>query len=138
VGVSNRVRLIGPVPRAELPAWYRSATIVACTPWYGPFGLTSIEAMACGAPVVAYAAGGLTESVVDQVTGVLVPQGAVRALAGALRRLLSDEPRRLSFASAGVDRARSRYTWQRTAAEVERVYAEVVGLPVPAGAGATG
>jgi D-inositol-3-phosphate glycosyltransferase len=126
VGVGDRVRLIGSIPRADLPRWYRSATVVACTPWYGPFGLSSIEAMACGAPVVAYAAGGLTESVVDQVTGVLVAHGAIRALGGALRRLLSDEPRRISFASAGVDRARSRYAWERTAAEVERVYAEVI------------
>ena len=125
LGVLDQVRLLGAVPRSELPNWYRSATVVACTPWYEPFGLTPLEAMACGVPVVAYAVGGLTETIVDKVTGVLVSPGQIHALAVALRRLLADEALRLSYASAGGDRARSRYPWERTAAEVERVYAEL-------------
>ncbi len=125
LGVASQVRLLGLVPRSELPGWYQSAAVVACVPWYEPFGLTPLEAMACGVPVVAYALGGLAESVVDQVTGALVPPGRIHALGVALRRLLADEALRLSYASAGVDRARSRYTWERTGAEVERVYAEI-------------
>jgi glycosyltransferase involved in cell wall biosynthesis len=121
--VGDRVRLLGSVPGADMAAWYRSAHVVACSPWYEPFGLTPLEAMACGVPVVAYAVGGLAESVIDGVTGTLVQPRDVRALGGALRSLLTDEVRRMSYASAAVDRVRSRYTWQRTAAEVERVYA---------------
>jgi glycosyltransferase involved in cell wall biosynthesis len=113
-----------------MPAWYRSADVVACTPWYEPFGLTPLEAMACGVPVVAYAVGGLAESVIDGVTGVLVGPRDVRGLAGALRGVLTDEMRRMSFASAAVDRVRSRYTWERTAFDVERVYALVTGEEV--------
>lgn len=131
LGVADRLRLLGSVPRPEMPGWYRSSAVVGCTPWYEPFGLTPLEAMACGVPVVAYAVGGLAESVVDQVTGVLVAPRNVRALGLTLRRLLSDEALRMSYASAGVDRARSRYAWSRTAAEADRVYAEVTGL-VPA------
>jgi len=121
--LGDRLRLLGSVPGGDMAAWYRSADVVACSPWYEPFGLTPLEAMACGVPVVAYAVGGLAESVIDGVTGTLVQPRDVRALGGALRSLLTDEVRRMSYASAAVDRVRSRYTWQRTAAEVERVYA---------------
>jgi glycosyltransferase involved in cell wall biosynthesis len=128
-GVADRVLLVGSVPRDEMPAWYRSADVVACAPWYEPFGLTPLEAMACGVPVVAYAVGGLAESVIDGVTGVLVTPRDVRGLAGALRSVLADEVRRMSYASAAVDRVRSRYTWERTAADIERVYTTVAGAP---------
>jgi glycosyltransferase involved in cell wall biosynthesis len=136
-GVADRVRILGCVPREDMAAWYRSADVVACAPWYEPFGLTPLEAMACGVPVVAYAVGGLAESVIDGVTGTLVPPRDVRHLAAALRAVLGDEVRRMSYASAAVDRVRSRYTWERTAADVERVYASVTGEPIPAGGALT-
>ena len=136
LGVADRLRILGAVPHDELPAWDRSADVLACAPWYEPFGLTPLEAMACGVPVVAYAVGGIAESVIDNVTGLLVPPRDTLALAGALRGLLGDEVRRMSFASAAIDRVRSRYTWERTAAELERVYRAVSGGegdPAPAG-----
>jgi D-inositol-3-phosphate glycosyltransferase len=126
-GVADRFRLVGAVPHEEMPAWYRSADVLACAPWYEPFGLTPLEAMACGVPVVAYAVGGIAESVIDGVTGTLVRPRDIRALGGALRSLLADEMRRMSYASAAVDRVRSRYTWDRTAFDVARVYASVTG-----------
>jgi D-inositol-3-phosphate glycosyltransferase len=126
-GVGDRVRLIGATPQEDLPGWYRSADVLACAPWYEPFGLTPLEAMACGVPVVAYEVGGIAESVIDNVTGVLVPPRDTPALAGALRGLLGDEVRRMSYASAAIDRVRSRYTWERAAVDLERVYAAVTG-----------
>jgi D-inositol-3-phosphate glycosyltransferase len=136
-GVGDRVRIVGCVPREDMPSWYRSADVVACAPWYEPFGLTPLEAMACGVPVVAYAVGGLAESVIDGVTGTLVPARDIRRMATALRSVLSDEVRRMSYASAAVDRVRSRYTWERTAADVERVYTSVTGEPIVAGGALT-
>ncbi len=132
-GVADRVRLLGSVRREDMPAWYRSADVLACAPWYEPFGLTPLEAMACGVPVVAYAVGGLAESVIDGVTGVLVRPRDVRQLASALRGVLGNPVLRMSYASAAGDRVRSRYPWDRTAAEMERVYATVTGEPVIAG-----
>ncbi|MFG2044766.1 glycosyltransferase [Dactylosporangium sp. NPDC048998] len=133
-GVADRLRFIGAVGHDEMAAWYRSADVLACAPWYEPFGLTPLEAMACGVPVVAYEVGGIAESVIDNVTGVLVPPRDTAALAAALRTLLGDEVRRMSFASAAIDRVRSRYTWERTAAELERVYRSVTGGDPEAGA----
>jgi glycosyltransferase involved in cell wall biosynthesis len=130
-GVADRVRLVGHVPRPEMPAWYHSAAVVASATWYGPAPLVPLEAMACGVPVVAYGMGGVAESVIDGVTGVIVPARDVRGLAGALRALLRDNVRRMSMSSAAVDRVRSRYTWDRVAFDTERVYSRVLGRTEP-------
>ena len=88
-GVADRVVLLGRVSRADLPALIRSADAVVCVPWYEPFGIVPLEAMACGVPVVASAVGGMIDSVVDGVTGLHVPPrdpdragGRPRAAAG--------------------------------------------------------
>ncbi len=126
--VADRVRLVGAVPAQQMPRWYRSADVLAAAPWYEPFGLTPLEAMACGVPVVATAVGGLTDTVVDGVTGDLVPARDFRALGGALRRLLGDEMRRFSYAAAAVDRAGHSYSWRRVATQLAAVYAALAGL----------
>ena len=124
-GVADRLTLVGGVRRQELPAWYRSADVLACPAWYEPFGLTPLEAMACGVPVVAYGLGGFTDTVVDGVTGHLVPPRDPHALATTLRRLLREPSRRMAYATAAVDRARSCYSWRRTAEQLTRLYARL-------------
>jgi glycosyltransferase involved in cell wall biosynthesis len=124
-GVADRVHLLGAVTRPDMPALIRSADIVACAPWYEPFGLVPVEAMACGVPVVASAVGGLTDTVIDGVTGLLVPPRRPDRMAAALRTLLADRSLQLSFRSAALDRARSRYGWDRIGVETQRVYGEV-------------
>jgi glycosyltransferase involved in cell wall biosynthesis len=122
VGVADRVRLPGAAAPAQMPQWYRSADVVACTPWYEPFGLTPLEAMACGVPVVTYAVGGLQESVVDGLTGLQVPPGDVSALAAALHRVCAEPALRERLGRAAVHRARAYYTWDRTASLLGQTY----------------
>jgi D-inositol-3-phosphate glycosyltransferase len=129
--VAGRVRLLGRVGRGELPALYRSADLVVNVPWYEPFGIVPLEAMACGVPVVASAVGGLVDSVVDGVTGVHVPPRRPRLLAAAAAELLADPGRRAALAAAGARRARRRYGWDRIAGSTMEVYA---GLLAAAGA----
>ena len=135
-GVADRVRLLGAVARADVPAPLRSADAVVCVPWYEPFGIAPLEAMACGRAVVASAVGGIQDTVVDQVTGLLVPPRRPDVLAGDLRRLLAAPTRALAFGIAGRDRVLARYGWDRIAASTLGVYEEVlaerVGTPVPA------
>ncbi|MFI9454748.1 glycosyltransferase [Amycolatopsis sp. NPDC052450] len=126
LGVTDRVRLPGLVSREQMPALLRSADAVVCTPWYEPFGIVPLEAMACGVPVVATAVGGLTDTVVDGVTGLLVPPRNPKELAGALRRLLNDASACESFGIAGADRVRARYSWDRVAADTLRAYGRVL------------
>jgi D-inositol-3-phosphate glycosyltransferase len=128
-GVRDRVRLAGAVPREEMPAWYRSADLMVAAPWYEPFGLTPLEAMACGVPVVATAVGGLRDTVVDGITGVLVRPRDPAGLGHAIRRLLADPVRRLGLGAAAADRARSRYSWNRAAEQLTAVYRAAAGIP---------
>lgn len=121
-GVADRVRLLGQVGRPQMPELLRSADLVLCTPWYEPFGIVPLEAMASGVAVVAAAVGGLTDTVVDGVTGELVPPQRPDVLAGTLRRLLDDPAVREAYGVAGMDRARSRYSWDRIATDILRVY----------------
>jgi D-inositol-3-phosphate glycosyltransferase len=131
-GVGDRVRLVGAVPADEMPAWYRSADLLAATPWYEPFGMTVLEAMACGVPVVASAVGGLVDTVVDGVTGDLVAPRDPAGLARALRRLLGDENRRIAYGAAACDRAVQSYSWPRIARRLANVYASVAQAPAEA------
>ena len=119
-GMGDRLALLGAVGRARVPALLRSADVVACCPWYEPFGMVAVEAMACGVPLVATRVGGLAESVVDGVTGLLVPERCPAAIAGALDRLLGDPVMRGRMGAAGAVRAR-RFGWDQVAAETFEV-----------------
>ncbi|GII31608.1 glycosyltransferase [Planotetraspora mira] len=125
-GVGDRVRFIGRIGRSELPSLMRSAAALVSVPWYEPFGMVALEGMACGVPVVASAVGGQKETVVNGVTGLLVPPRHPRALAKALRTLLDDPVRRTAYGIAGADRAKVRYGWGRIASETLAVYDEVL------------
>ncbi|MET8309991.1 glycosyltransferase [Micromonospora sp. NPDC005173] len=130
-GVADRVRLVGAVPREEMGRWYRSADLLVAAPWYEPFGLTPLEAMACGVPVVGTAVGGIRDTVVDGTTGLLVPARDPRALAAAIQRLLDDRIRRFTYATAARERVRSRYSWAVTAERLAEVYGEVAAVRRP-------
>jgi glycosyltransferase involved in cell wall biosynthesis len=116
----------GAVARVDMPALLRSADVVACTPWYEPFGIVALEAMACGVPVVAAAVGGMLDTVVHDVTGWLVAPRRPGEVADAINTLLHDEFLRQSLGAAGRDRARARYSWDRIAADTLRIYDRLV------------
>jgi D-inositol-3-phosphate glycosyltransferase len=133
--VGDRVRLVGRVPRLEMPLWYRSADLLVAAPWYEPFGLSPLEAMACGIPVIGTSVGGIAETVVEGLTGDLVPPRDPRALGTAIRRLLGDPVRHLAYATAAIDRARQVYSWKRIAAQLSSVYSTLSGVHTrPSGA----
>lgn len=124
--VADRVRFLGRVGRAELPALVRSADVVASVPWYEPFGMVPLEAMACAVPVVASGVGGLVDTVVDGVTGLLVPPRDAGALAEALAGLLADPALRATLGHAGARRARARYGWPKVAVTTLGAYARAM------------
>jgi glycosyltransferase involved in cell wall biosynthesis len=125
LGVEDRVHLRGRLDRGAVPALMRSADAVVCVPWYEPFGIVPLEAMACGVPAVVSSVGGLVDSVVDGVTGLHVPPRHPERLAAALRHLLADPARRRSLGAAGIVRARSRYGWDRIAHATLEAYASL-------------
>lgn len=126
LGVSSAVHFRGQVPRERIPALLRSADVVVCAPWYEPFGIVPLEAMACGIPVVAAEVGGLADTVVDGVTGLHVPPHDPDAIADALGVLLPDRARRGALGEAGRRRVEARYTWDQVAARTERIYRQAI------------
>jgi glycosyltransferase involved in cell wall biosynthesis len=131
-GLADRVSLIGPLSRDQVPALLRSADVVTCVPWYEPFGIVALEAMACGRPVVASAVGGQLDTVIDGETGVHVPPRDPGRLAAVLRDLLADPARRDRLGQAGRVRVAERYTWPTVATATEDVYRRIVA-PVRTG-----
>jgi glycosyltransferase involved in cell wall biosynthesis len=125
LGVGDRVRLIGSVSRAGVPALMRSADVLVTVPWYEPFGMVPLEALACGVPVVASAVGGHLDTVAG--CGVLVPPRRPRALSRALCDLLTRPGLRAALSAAGARRARARYGWPRIAEQTESVYRNLAG-----------
>lgn len=124
-GVADRVDFRGQVTRDVLPALLRSADLVVCAPWYEPFGIVPLEAMACGVPVVASEVGGMRDTVVHGVTGAHVPPRDPHALAATVRALLADPDVR---ARMGAEAARwaGRYAWSRVARDTLAVYEDMV------------
>ena len=125
-GVEHLVSFRGQLPHDALPSVLRSADVVVCAPWYEPFGIVPLEAMATGVPVVAAAVGGLLDSVVHEVTGLHVPPRDPAAIAAALTTLLDDPDSLERLGQAGAARVRERYTWDKVAADTERVYGRML------------
>lgn len=126
-GVADRVQFLPQVPHTTVPALLRSADVVVTTPWYEPFGIVPVEAMACGRPVVGSAVGGLLDTIVPDRTGVLVPPRDPDALAHALRSLLERPEECERLGANGVRRVAQHYTWPRVAASTVEAYRMVLG-----------
>jgi D-inositol-3-phosphate glycosyltransferase len=126
LGVADRVHLLGSVPHDRLPDLLRWTDAVIATPWYEPFGIVPLEAMACGRPVIGSAVGGLLDTVVPGETGTLVPPRDPAALAAAVADLLADDAGRARMGRAARRRALAHYGWDDVAAAVESAYLDVV------------
>jgi D-inositol-3-phosphate glycosyltransferase len=127
-GVGAQVRFLGAVAHDEVPEILRSVDVVACTPWYEPFGIVPLEAAACERPVIASAVGGMLDTVVHERTGLLVPPRDPGAVAGALLRL-SDRGFRLRLGATARIRAERRYGWAAVARQTFEAYTEVAAFP---------
>ncbi|MEJ7706785.1 MAG: glycosyltransferase [Nocardioidaceae bacterium] len=125
-GTSDRVHFTGRVGRNQVPALIRSVDIVVAVPWYEPFGIVPLEAMACGRPVVGSAVGGLLDTVVPGETGELVPPRRPDLLATALQELLAAPQHRAAYGRAGFERAARLYRWEHIAVQTEAVYEAVM------------
>jgi glycosyltransferase involved in cell wall biosynthesis len=122
----REVRLLGPVDPEALPGLYNCATCLAHPAWYEGFGLTPLEALACGTPVVASSASSIPEVVGE--AGLLVDPGDVEGWTAALARLLGDLALQRELSERGIQRARE-FTWSRAAASTWQVFDSV--LPPP-------
>ena len=126
LGITDVVRFEDPVPRTELPQWYRAADLV-CVPSYSEsFGLVALEAQACGTPVVATAVGGLRTAIADGISGVLVDGHDPRAWSSILARLIQEPQRRVLLSMGAIEHA-SHFGWDATARGTLDIYDRIIG-----------
>lgn len=132
LGLQKRIPLLGRRPHDEVVAEMRSALAFVNPPiWNEPFGRTSIEAMACGAPLINSDSGAIHEIAQDEVSALIYPKEDVGALADRMTRVLVDSDLRVRLARAGAQRVRDEFTIGAVLDKTEAMLFEVAGRPAP-------
>jgi glycosyltransferase involved in cell wall biosynthesis len=125
-GITDAVRFEGLVCREGLRDYYGAADVFATTPWYEPFGITPLESMACGTPVLGSRVGGIPYTVRDGVTGWLVPPRDPVAIADRLG-WIGDRRHDLGrFRAAAVRHVHASFRWADVGEQLDAVLREVV------------
>ncbi len=119
---SGVIWIPGMLTKREVIQILSHATVFACPSRYEPLGIVNLEAMACGAAVVASAVGGIPEVVADGETGLLVPPDDEAALADAISTLLADPVRTAAMGARGRVRAELDFSWDRVAGQTAELY----------------
>jgi glycosyltransferase involved in cell wall biosynthesis len=132
LGVADRIDWHGKVSHTALPRFYQEAgvTVLPSLTESESFGMTLVEAMSSGCPVVGSAVGGIPFVIRDGIDGLLVPPGDATALADALGWVLTDRGRAAALGAAGREAALSRWDWARQQARTIRVLEEAAGCSV--------
>lgn len=126
-GMANSVLFTGRRSRKRLKHYYSAADVFVTTPWYEPFGITPVEAMACGTPVIGSAVGGIKYTVKDGETGFLVPPNDPSALAQALHKIMYNENLSEEFRRNSIKRAHLYFRWDSIAKEMENFLSSRLG-----------
>lgn len=122
LGVGEQVQFTGRKERAELRYYYSAADAFVTTPWYEPFGITPVEAMACARPVIGAAVGGIKSTVIDGTTGFLVPPRDPQSVAERLGELHADPELARTMGDEGMRRAFQHFTWRSVARQAAAIY----------------
>jgi glycosyltransferase involved in cell wall biosynthesis len=118
----NKVHFIGHVDHTEIPFYFRDSTILINPSIVEPFGISIVEAMASGVPVIATNVGGIPEIINHGSTGFLVPPASPEKLAASINSLLSDFYLRAKFGDASRKRVMGKFTWNNAAKNLNNVY----------------
>ncbi|HEX7127415.1 MAG TPA: glycosyltransferase [Thermodesulfobacteriota bacterium] len=124
--VADGVVFTGRRPVESLRFYYSAADVFITTPWYEPFGITPLEAMACARPVVGAAVGGIAYTVVDGETGFLVPPCDPDAVADRVARICAAPQLGRAMGRRGLARVRAHFTWREVSARVAALYESVL------------
>lgn len=133
--LEDQVDFVGRRGRAMLKYYYSAADIFVTTPWYEPFGITPLEAMACGTPVIGANVGGIKFTVRPGETGFLIPPRAPDQLAQQLAQLYQNPSLLRLLGQQGRRRVETTFTWQKVVSAIAALYEQVldrsVVLPPP-------
>lgn len=131
-GIADNVIFAGRAARDEIKYYFSAADVFVTTPWYEPFGITPLEAMACGTPVIGANVGGIKFTVKDSVTGYLVPTSDPDALADSLFRLYSSNGQLAKMGGNALARVHRLFTWEIVANKIVCFYKKVTEKSVHA------
>lgn len=124
--LSDKVVFAGKIKHEEVTDYHRSFDVFAMLSDQESFGVSLVEAMACGKPAVVTAVGGLKEVAIDGETALLVPPRDERKAADALLRLLNDVPLSEKLGANARQRVLEHYDWNKNLDHIEQLYAEVL------------
>ncbi len=126
LGVDGQVTWVGRRGRELLKYYYSAADLFVTVPWYEPFGITPVEAMACGTPVIGANVGGIKFTVRDGETGYLVPPRDAAALADRIAHALANPAILAVLRRRAVRRAGDLFTWDRVTRALEELYEDAI------------
>ncbi len=124
--IRSQITFVGRKTRDVLKYYYSAADLFITTPWYEPFGITPLEAMACGTPVIGANVGGIKYSVADGKTGFLVPPNHPEALAEKIEQALSCEEALRDMSERCIQRVNKLFTWKQVATCCDVLYRKVI------------
>ncbi len=125
-GVAEHIHFAGRKQRELLKYYYAAADLFVTTPWYEPFGITPLEAMACGTPVIGANVGGIKYSVLDGETGALVSPDNPAELADKVNELIFNSDKLAKFRLNAIDRVNNYFTWAHVTSKMSRLYQQIV------------
>lgn len=125
-GVETSIKFVGRKSREQLKFYYAAADIFISTPWYEPFGITPLEAMACGTPVIGSNVGGIKYTVVDGETGALVPPEDPVALAAKIEQLVNNPSILQQLGKNALRRVNNYFTWSHVADKLSSLYVKMM------------
>jgi len=124
--LNNNVHLLGTVGDSELNEWYNNVTVVIVPSVFEGFGLTAIEAMACGTPVIATDVDALRDVIEDGANGLLVQYNDVETLSDKILYLLKNKAEQSKFILNGKKKVQTIYHWDNISKDILRVYEHVL------------
>jgi glycosyltransferase involved in cell wall biosynthesis len=125
LGIDKDTLFAGRIPYDRVPEWYERMDIFVALSRMESFGVSVLEASACGLPVVVSDAGGLPEVVRDGVSGFVVPKEGVEEAASAIAALSLDDDLRREMGRSGRHLVAENYSWEMSVARQVRVYTEL-------------
>ncbi len=127
LGIDKQIKFMGPLDQKELPYYYSAADVCVLPSYYESFGLVTLEAMACGTPMIASRVGGLPFTIKDGENGYLVTEGEPAELADKVKLVLTDEKEKLRLGDMGVNTTKE-YGWETITSRLLSVYSELIEL----------
>lgn len=124
--LSRNLSFLGTIKDTSLNEWYNKMEIVIVPSVFEGFGLTAIEAMACGTPVIATDVDALRDVVEDGFNGLLVPYNDVQALSDKIICMLKNRSEQSKFSINGREKVKTLYNWNKISQDILKVYEDVL------------